>query len=485
MPEDTHSYRLPAAIDPMTLRRYFTLHGTDREEVGRCRGAGNALGFAVQLCTLRWRGHFLRDMAGVPSAIIETLAEQAGFLSLALAASLQGYPASEDTRLDHQERIRRHLGFSQCGAAERGRLLDHMVATAQTVPRAATLYPLACQWLLEQHIVRPGPSTIRDLLAHARDRALAITFETLAAELTQDACEQLDQLLLPPTPADGQVASTRSRLDAFRLPAPGASAAALVMLTTRLDELGNLGLARWPALHAVHPATRRLLAGWGYAYDAWSLRRFEPVKRRAILLCTLEAAFAEAADALVEMQDKLITRVHNRARKHRADLLHATDAAKTRAVSCWRISAASCWTNRACRILNCAPVSMQATRARRSPCWSRDAGVCARVTPDRTSASSGAGMPPRASIRPRCWKPHPCAFHRVRNWAWRSNTCAKPIETAAASWTPTRRWAFCRHGGGAMSWDRQPVPARSGQSPGRITNWRCCPPSTSASRAAT
>ena len=127
--------------------------------------------------------------------------------------------------------------------------------------------------------------------------------------------------------------STRSRLDAFRLPAAGASAAILVALTVRLDELSSLGFARWPTLQAVHPATRRLLAGWGYAYDAWSLRRFEPAKRRAILLCTLEAAFAEAADALVEMQDKLITRVHNRARKHRADLLHATDAAKARAVS--------------------------------------------------------------------------------------------------------------------------------------------------------
>ena len=138
-PEDAHSYRLPAAIDPMTLRRYFTLHGADREEVGQCRGVANALGFAVQLCTLRWRGHFLRDMAGVPSAIIETLAEQAGFLSLALAATLQGYPASEDTRLDHHERIRSHLGFTRCGAAERGCLFAHMVVTAQTVPRAAIL----------------------------------------------------------------------------------------------------------------------------------------------------------------------------------------------------------------------------------------------------------------------------------------------------------------------------------------------------------
>ena len=317
----------------MTLRRYFTLHGADREEVGRCRGVANALGFAVQLCTLRWRGHFLRDMAGVPSAIVETLAEQAGFLSLALAATLQSYPASEDTRLDHHERIRRHLGFTRCGAAERGRLFDHMVATAQTVPRAATLYPLSCRWLLEQRIVRPGPSTIRDILARARDRALVATFETLVAGLTPDACEQLDQLLLSPAPAEGQAVSARSRLDAFRLPAVGASAATLVALTVRLDELSSLGFARWPALQAVHPAMRRLLAGWGYAYDAWSLRRFEPAKRRAILLCTVEAAFAEAADALVEMQDKLITRVHNRARKHRADLLHATDAAKARVVS--------------------------------------------------------------------------------------------------------------------------------------------------------
>lgn len=317
----------------MTLRRYFTLHGADREEVGRCRGVANALGFAVQLCTLRWRGHFLRDMAGVPSAIVETLAEQAGFLPLALAASLQGYPASEDTRLDHHERIRHHLGFTRCGAAELGRLFDHMVATAQTVPRAATLYPLSCRWLLEQRIVRPGPSTIRDILARARDRALVATFETLVAGLTPDACEQLDQLLLPPAPAEGQAVSARSRLDAFRLPAAGASAATLVALTVRLDELSSLGFARWPALQAAHPATRRLLAGWGYAYDAWSLRRFEPAKRRAILLCTVEAAFAEAADALIEMQDKLITRVHNRARKHRADLLHATDAAKAHAVS--------------------------------------------------------------------------------------------------------------------------------------------------------
>ena len=296
------------------LRRYFTLHAADREEVGRCRGAATTLGFAVQLCTLRWRGHFLRNMVGVPAAAIEALAEQLGLLPLALEASLRGYLANEDTRLDHHERIRRHLGFVRCGPAERRRLLDHMVATARAVPRAATLYSLACRWLLEQHIVRPGPSTMRDILARAREQALAATFEVLTAGLTAEQRDQLDQLLLPPEAQDGSPASVRSRLDGFRAPAPGVSAAALVMLTEHLGELHGLGFARWPALGSVHPATRRLLAGWGYAYDAWSLRRFEPAKRHAVLICTLEAALAEATDALVEMQDKLITRVHNRAR---------------------------------------------------------------------------------------------------------------------------------------------------------------------------
>jgi hypothetical protein len=120
-------------------------------------------------------------MAGVPAAAVEALAEQVGLLPLALAASLPGYPASDDTRLDHHERLRRHLGFSRCGVPERQRLLDHMTITARSVPRAATLYPLACRWLLEQRVVRPGVSTIRDLLTRAREQALAAMFEALTS----------------------------------------------------------------------------------------------------------------------------------------------------------------------------------------------------------------------------------------------------------------------------------------------------------------
>jgi len=42
-------------------------------EVEQCRGAVNRLGFAIQLCTLRWQGYFLSDTRNLPSEVIETI----------------------------------------------------------------------------------------------------------------------------------------------------------------------------------------------------------------------------------------------------------------------------------------------------------------------------------------------------------------------------------------------------------------------------
>src|SRR6516164_7048051 len=93
-----------------------------------------------------------------------------------------------------------------------------------------------------------------------------------------------------------------------------------------------LGAKRLSALTEVHPATRRMLANWGYRYNVWKLRRFASAKRIAIALCFLHAARAETTDAIVEMQDKLITAVHSKARQRYEDLLRATEEARSRAV---------------------------------------------------------------------------------------------------------------------------------------------------------
>ena len=37
----------------------------------QCRGAVNKVGFAIQLCTLRWQGYFLPDARNIPLVVIE------------------------------------------------------------------------------------------------------------------------------------------------------------------------------------------------------------------------------------------------------------------------------------------------------------------------------------------------------------------------------------------------------------------------------
>jgi hypothetical protein len=66
--------RLPSEIEPAILRKYFSLTRADLDEVERCRGPANKLGFSAQLCTLRWRGHFLADTRDVPAVVLEMLA---------------------------------------------------------------------------------------------------------------------------------------------------------------------------------------------------------------------------------------------------------------------------------------------------------------------------------------------------------------------------------------------------------------------------
>jgi hypothetical protein len=55
--------RLPAEIEPTILRKYFSLTRADLDEVERCRGSANQLGFSAQLCTLRAEGHTIDDAA--------------------------------------------------------------------------------------------------------------------------------------------------------------------------------------------------------------------------------------------------------------------------------------------------------------------------------------------------------------------------------------------------------------------------------------
>jgi hypothetical protein len=87
----------------------FTLKDADLNIIGERRGDHNRLGFAVQLCTVRFLGTFLEDLSETVPGVVVFLGRQLGLKDPSVFST---YCTSE-ARWDHAGAIR-----SQCGLRE-------------------------------------------------------------------------------------------------------------------------------------------------------------------------------------------------------------------------------------------------------------------------------------------------------------------------------------------------------------------------------
>ncbi|MCY7284274.1 MAG: DUF4158 domain-containing protein [Cyanobacteria bacterium CAN_BIN43] len=92
------------------LARYFHLNDTDRFLVLKRRGQHHRLGFAIQLCSVRFLGAFLANPIEVPSSVIAYLAAQ---LQIGNPACLPRYLERSNTHWDHAQEIRQHDGYRE------------------------------------------------------------------------------------------------------------------------------------------------------------------------------------------------------------------------------------------------------------------------------------------------------------------------------------------------------------------------------------
>jgi TnpA family transposase len=315
--------RLPAALDPELVQKYFALSDLDLKEIHLCRGAVNKISFAIQLCCLRWFGYLLPDMTAVPTAVREAIATQ---LCVDAAVDVSGYPHSEDARTEHPERIRGYLEFSKCDELQRLRLLNQLIEQAMQLSKTTSLTDMACRWLYEERIVRPAARTIKEICGSASEIALERVFAIIAGELTPNQQARIDELLTP------QGEAGLSRMDAYKALPKRESPDAILQVVELAAELRALGFSGMPGLRLVHKSTLSLLASWAYRYDVWSMRRFPPLKRYSIVIAFVAVALTEATDAAIDMHDKLMTSYNNKAKRRRDELLQRAEQARSEAI---------------------------------------------------------------------------------------------------------------------------------------------------------
>ena len=290
--------KYPETISSTELSRYFYLDDADLHWITSKRLDSTKLGYALQLCTVRFLGIFLVDPTIVPKIVLDVLKQQ---IKLSDISCLSIYRESEQ-RKRHAIEIRTRYGYHEFmdkGVRFRlGRLLCAMCWTGPDRP--SVLFDHACAWLIANKILLPGFTTIERFIAEIRSRMEIRLWKYLTKNVTAIQQEQLENLLTLV-----EEGSRQSWLDRLRKGPTRISAPALVAALDRITTIRDLGISLSSASHI--PQTRlAALARFATTAKVTAINRLSNEKRTAILVAFVHCLEYTAQDDAMDVLDMLL-----------------------------------------------------------------------------------------------------------------------------------------------------------------------------------
>ena len=284
------------------LLRHYTLSDEDLQNIGARRRPRNKLGFALQLCVLRYPGRLLAPGEFVPPAVVDFIGRQ---LHLD-GEELGDYAVRSETRHEHLSELRRLYGFrSFSGGAARELVagLHEEAPQAQSNEDLVRRFVEACR---RTRTILPATTTIErlcaDALVDAERRIEARIAEQVPPGLRRDLEHLLEETL------DTGV----TRFVWLRQFEPGSNSADANRLLDRLEHLRRLAVPEG-LFGDIPPHRITRLRRQGERYFADGLRELPDNRRLAILaVCAVEWE-TFVADAVVETHDRIVGRTYREA----------------------------------------------------------------------------------------------------------------------------------------------------------------------------
>jgi hypothetical protein len=299
MPTDTYEPFFPQAqFSPEDIVRIM-----------KCRGEHNRLGFAYQLAFVRT---FNRFPAQEPLEIEEDILT---FSSVQLRMDIQDgwqYGDRQKTVSEHQDVIRDYLGLRSFNTAT-AEVEAFLFKEACQLEQMAALNTHLKVFLRTHRILEPSQDTMNRLIQTQRESARTSIYSKLSEGLFIEGRQRLDGLLATDDTA-------YSPLHCLKQPPGNPSPASFIKLTETLERIRETGILETD-LSWLNNNFQRSLARYARQCSLYRLRRLKEERRYAVLACFLCQLYQDTFDAAVQMHDKLMNKMYNKADKEIDDYM--------------------------------------------------------------------------------------------------------------------------------------------------------------------
>lgn len=281
---------------------YHTLSETDIALIRQHRGAENRLGFAVQLCYMRYPSLVLPDSPCQET--IDFIAHQLGIAP----EFFDDYAARKNTFHEHSVELQKIFGFKQFSAPVYQQQLATLENLALQSDSGIVLATNLVETLREQRILLPSFLVIDQLCSEAITRANRHIYQKLTINLSAEQHKNLDALLqLKP-------GSKLTWMAWLRLSPCKISTVQILEHIERLKKLQTLKLDPANCL-GIHQNRLSKIVREGSQMTAHDLSKFEQIRRYATLVALAIEMIATLTDEIIDLNDRIIGNIFNEARK--------------------------------------------------------------------------------------------------------------------------------------------------------------------------
>jgi TnpA family transposase len=308
--------RFPEEIAQQDLKDFFWLSEDDRKETMSLRGEYNWLGFALQLCCLRYLGFFPSNLLELPQEVVQFVANQLqvnfGCLSI--------YGQRPSTQRKHQRQLQTFLGYRRATDVDTLSLEQWLLERALEHDKPMRLLEMACDYLKRHKLVRLKAVRLARMVSTARNQAQQSIYQTLQFLLTQECKTFLDSLL--------EVESNlgKTRLVWLQRTPTNNNLKQMLETLSKIAFLQQKGITHWD-LSKLIPNRVNHLAKIGARATNQYMQRTPVIRRYPILVGFLKQSLYNLTDDFIDMFDQRLWELYKEAkRQFEDDRLKATQA---------------------------------------------------------------------------------------------------------------------------------------------------------------